>query len=70
MVAIVGMIAQEYFTGISVKESIVEIAFGSGDSIAPHDSHSFLESILGIPQFIVRKMTESGFISTSNYLPK
>jgi hypothetical protein len=62
MVAIIGMITQEYFTGISVHESLLGLLTGGGDYIpAQVDAPSFLDNLFDIPHFFEQRMSQSGF---------
>lgn len=70
MIAIIGMIGQEYLTGISVKETILNIFNGSGELISSTDSPSLLENFINLPRFIQSKIAESGFMSSDRPLPK
>ena len=62
MIAIIGMIGQEYFTGISVIETAVNLVGGSyGDSVLlAADVPSFLDQLFAIPKFIQEQMSQAG----------
>ena len=68
MIAIIGMIGQEYLTGISVRESVSSLFHGGGELISSSNSPSLLENIMSLPRFIQGKFSESGFLGADNPL--
>jgi hypothetical protein len=69
MVAIIGMIGQEYLTGVSVRESISSLFYGSGELLSSSNSPSLVENIINLPRFIQGKISESGFVGGDSPLP-
>ena len=62
MIAIVGMIGQEYFTGVSVHETIVNFFDGDNgaDTYTTINTPGFLSQLSSISNFIQEQLSQSG----------
>ena len=55
------MVGQEYFTGISVYETALNlVSGGSVDSTLSSSAPSFLDQLFSIPKFIQEQMSQAG----------